>query len=168
MYDLQVRDGLGGSWTPWLTATTQTSAMFNGDLAHTYYFQSRAHDWSGNVEAYPGGNGSGVTTTPQYELSGMVRTHRDQAVALAQVQGGPPVLGPALSDAWGEFSLYYNVTGTTTLTVSRAGFGPLPAMGQVAANEAPPQPTFYLPPLNDAVTNGQFETGDLSGWNSSG
>ena len=164
MFDLQVRDGPGGSWTPWLTATTQTSALFNGALAHTYYFQSRAHDWSGNVEVYPGGNGSGVTTTPQYVLSGQVLGSRDQPVAVAQVQAAPPVLGPALSDAWGGFKLYAHVTGTTTLTVSRTGFGPLPAMEQVAVNEIAPGPTFYLPPLNDTIANGQFESSDLSGW----
>ena len=74
------------------------------------------------------------------------------------------MLGPALSDAWGGFKLYTNVTGTTTLTVSRTGFGALPAMGQVAVNETAPGPTFYLPPLNDTIANGQFESGDLSGW----
>ncbi len=168
-YDLQVRDGSSGVWTPWLTATTQTAALFNGVLAHTYYFQSRATDWAGNVQAYPGGDGSAVTATPKYQLSGWVKGHRDQPVALVQVQGGSAVLGPALSDAWGEFRLYTNITGTTVLTVSRAGFGALPAMRNVTVNEVlSAQPVFYLPPLVDAVTNGQFESGDLSGWNVAG
>jgi Tol biopolymer transport system component len=167
-YDVQVRDGPGGSWVPWMTATTQTAAVFSGELAHTYYFQARARDWAGNVEAYPGGNGSAMTATPQYVMRGQVLGSRDQPVAVAQVQAEPPVLGPALSDARGGFKLYYNVTGTTTLTVSRTGFGLLPPMGQVAVNETAPQPTLYLPPLNDAVTNGQFESGDLSGWNATG
>lgn len=167
-YDLQVRDGAGGSWTPWLTATTQTSAVFNGELAHTYYFQSRATDWAGNVGAYPGGNGSTMTSTPQYALSGWVRGLRDQPVAVAQIEPGPPVLGPAQSDAGGGFKLYYNLTGTTTLTATRTGFGNLPAMRNVTLSAASPQPAFYLPPLNDAVTNGQFENGNLGGWNVTG
>lgn len=164
-YGLQVRDGLGGVWTPWLTATTQTTAMFNGELAHTYYFQSRATDWAGNVQAYPGGNGSAVATTPSYELRGQVRGHRDQPVAVALIQGGPPLTGSAFSDAWGDFNLYAHITGTAILTVSRAGFGSLPAMQMVSVGEASVQPVFYLPPPVDVVTNGQFESGDLSGWN---
>jgi uncharacterized repeat protein (TIGR01451 family) len=52
-YDLQVRDGPGGTWTDWLAATTATSAQYSGLGGHTYYFRSRARDDAGNLEAYP-------------------------------------------------------------------------------------------------------------------
>ncbi len=55
-YDVQCRDG-AGSWTDWLTDTIETSDTFTGEDGHTYYFQSRARDNAGNVEAYPGGDG---------------------------------------------------------------------------------------------------------------
>jgi len=61
-YDVQVRDGAGGTWTDWLTYTTQTSATFNGADDHTYYFQCRARDTLGNLEPYQGGNGDTQTT----------------------------------------------------------------------------------------------------------
>jgi len=61
-YDLQVRDGLAGSWTTWLTHTTFTTTLFTGLPDRTYYFRSRAIDVAGNVEGWPADlNGDAVT-----------------------------------------------------------------------------------------------------------
>jgi len=59
-YDLEFRDGLSGSWTGWLTATTATNASFSGQDGHTYSFRVRAHDNAGNTSAFSSG---GTTTT---------------------------------------------------------------------------------------------------------
>ena len=56
-YDVQYKQGSAGTWTDWLTGTTQTSATFNATSGYTYYFQSRAEDNAGNWEDYPGGDG---------------------------------------------------------------------------------------------------------------
>lgn len=55
-YDVQVRDGSGGTWTDWQLATTATSALYTGMGGHTYYFRSRGRDNAGNLEAYPSGS----------------------------------------------------------------------------------------------------------------
>ncbi len=57
-FDVQYRTGSGG-WQDWRTnlPTTTTSAWFTGQMGQTYYFQTRARDLAGNLEAYPGGNG---------------------------------------------------------------------------------------------------------------
>ena len=55
-YDVQVRDGSGGTWTNWQLATTATSAQYTGVHGHTYYFRSRGRDNAGNLEAYPSGS----------------------------------------------------------------------------------------------------------------
>ncbi len=64
-YDVQYREGSGGSWQTWLSATNQTSAMFGPPLAitggETYYFRVRARDVAGNVESYPRGDGDAST-----------------------------------------------------------------------------------------------------------
>ncbi|MFN8595746.1 MAG: hypothetical protein U0559_06145 [Anaerolineae bacterium] len=52
-YDVQVKDGSAGTWVDWQTATTSTSGNYPGVGGHTYYFRSRAHDISGNLEAWP-------------------------------------------------------------------------------------------------------------------
>lgn len=66
--DVQVKDGLNGSWTPWLTATTQTINWFDGEDGHTYFFRVRARDLAGNESRYtdnPFGNGViSVLVTP--------------------------------------------------------------------------------------------------------
>jgi len=62
-YDVQVKDGLYGIWTPWLTATTQTTNSFTGVDGHTYFFHVRARDLSGNQSQYnPDQHGDAFTS----------------------------------------------------------------------------------------------------------
>ena len=42
----------GGTWTPWLTNTTQTVAWFTGTAGRTYQFRMRATDMKGNVQSW--------------------------------------------------------------------------------------------------------------------
>jgi hypothetical protein len=51
-YDVQVRDGAGGSWTDWLAGALGTQATFRGADGHTYGFRSRARGFGGYLEAY--------------------------------------------------------------------------------------------------------------------
>jgi hypothetical protein len=60
-YDVLVRDGSGGTWTAWLSGATETCADFAGQADHTYYFECRARDQAGNVEALLGGEGEAWT-----------------------------------------------------------------------------------------------------------
>jgi hypothetical protein len=53
LYDIQVRVGENGTWMPWKSSTTATSAVFTGTDSKTYYFRSRATDRVGNREAWP-------------------------------------------------------------------------------------------------------------------
>ena len=52
-YDLQVREGTTGEWTPVLTGTAATSIVYCGEVLHAYYFRVRSTDVAGNVEAWP-------------------------------------------------------------------------------------------------------------------
>ena len=66
-YDVQYRAGSDGTWTTWRSATADTSATFGpASPVHvirdeTYFFQVRARDHAGNLEAYPGGDGDTST-----------------------------------------------------------------------------------------------------------
>ena len=59
-YSIYVSDN-GGAFTPWLTATTQTSSPYTGINGHTYGFYSVATDNVGNVQATPSGAQANTT-----------------------------------------------------------------------------------------------------------
>ena len=101
-YTIQYRDG-SGPWQDWMVATTLTQATFSGVLGHTYYFQSRASDWAGNVEAYPDGDGDTHVYLTSCSLSGQVRDNRDVPVAGATVSLGQG--GDAVSDQSGRYEI---------------------------------------------------------------
>ncbi len=61
-FDVQLREGAGGTWTDWLTATTQMSATVTGIHGQTYYFRARARDVLDNLGSYTLGDGDTHTT----------------------------------------------------------------------------------------------------------
>jgi hypothetical protein len=58
-YTIYVSDN-GGAFTAWQTNTTSTSAVYNGQVGHTYGLYSIARDLVGNAEP---GKSSAETTT---------------------------------------------------------------------------------------------------------
>jgi hypothetical protein len=165
-YDVQVRDGTGGTWTDWLTDTTVLSATYTaGETGHTYYFRSVAYDQAGNVETDLPDDGDTHTTVAEYQVEGRVTNNRGQPVFNATVGAQPAALHTATTDPAGDYALYFESGGTYTLTVERSGFGALPPMYNLLVDDHLTGVDFVLPPENDAVTNGGWETG-LSGWSS--
>jgi hypothetical protein len=43
-YDVQYKVGITGTWTSWLTNTSQTQADFVGERDQSYYFRVQATD----------------------------------------------------------------------------------------------------------------------------
>ena len=62
-FDVQVRDGLTGSWQSWFSGATLTSAAFRGQRGHSYAFRVRARDRAGNVQPFTDGSASTVIET---------------------------------------------------------------------------------------------------------
>jgi hypothetical protein len=56
-FDIQLRDGIAGTWEDWLAATEETSRTFVGEDEHTYYFRARARDQSNNLSTYTSRDG---------------------------------------------------------------------------------------------------------------
>jgi len=54
-FDVQVRDGSGGTWTDWQMSTEATSATFTGLGGHDYYFRLRGRDQAYNLQPWPAG-----------------------------------------------------------------------------------------------------------------
>ena len=61
-YDVQYREGAGGTWMDLAISTTETYTRFVGLDGHTYYFRARARDFAGNQSAYAGGDGDAQHT----------------------------------------------------------------------------------------------------------
>ena len=66
-YDVQVSDN-GGAYSSWLTATTLTSANFQGLSGHNYSFRVRGTDGAGNVG--PWNVTSAYTAAPAFAVGG--------------------------------------------------------------------------------------------------
>ncbi len=166
-YDIWVRDGLAGTWTPWLAGTSAMSATYTDITAgHAYYFRSQARDVAGNLEADLPPDGDTHTTVAAYQVTGQVLTNRHQPIFNAIVMVDPPALNMAQADGRGHYTAYFAVSGTYSLTAARDGFGSLPPQMNLSFSGNTTASDFVLPPLKDAVTNGGFESGDLSGWTS--
>ena len=52
-YDVQVRDGIDGTWEDWLVETLGNYGFYHGLNGHAYYFRSIARDNTSNIEAWP-------------------------------------------------------------------------------------------------------------------
>ena len=107
-YSIYVSDN-GGSFTPWLTATTQTSATYDGLDGHTYGFYSIATDNVGNVQTAPTSAQATTTvdsTPPQSSVS-----------SLPTYSPGTFTVGWSGSDANGigiaSYSVYMSDNGAT-------------------------------------------------------
>jgi hypothetical protein len=161
-----VRAGPAGAWTQWLAATTATGANYAGGIAgQTYYFRSVAHDLAGNAETDLPADGDTLTTVAATQVTGRVSNNRDGPIFNATVNATPAMLNtPATTDGNGGYGLFDASTGVYALTASRAGYGALPARNGVDIAGTSTDLDFVLPPAEEIVVNGGWETGGLTGW----
>jgi hypothetical protein len=64
--------------------------------------------------------------------------------------------------------VYFGSPGSHDLAVERGGFGLLPAQKAISVSGHVTGADFYLPPLDDQVQNGGFESGGWSAWQPAG
>jgi hypothetical protein len=154
-------------WTQWMAGTTALNATWpRGCSESTAHFNCLATDRAGNTADEQPPVEDTATIQADYMASGRVTNNRGQPVFRAQVTTTPAALNTAWTDGAGRYALYFGFgTGQTyAFSPSRAGYGVLPAQRDVAVNGQPTGVDFVLPPEQDAVVNGGWETGDLTGW----
>lgn len=166
-YEVQYRVGESGVWVDWITNTLATTSGFAGTPGATVYFRSRARDYAFNQEAWPNStDGDTHTTFYTWQLKGQVQDIRNTPLAEVNLTGLPAPAVPVRTDAAGEFMAYMTVSGTQILTVTQTGYAPL--VSEVIDLITDTQVSYWLPPTENQLANGDFEAGNLTGWENGG
>jgi len=73
-FNVQYKDGTGGSWQNWLPETTEREGVFCGAGGHTFYFRVRAKDSLGNWGKW---SGDCCTVVPTDDRSPLIKYEGD-------------------------------------------------------------------------------------------
>jgi hypothetical protein len=155
-YDVYVKDGTG-DWTLWRNDATNTTAVFNGTVGHTYQFRSQATDGIGHTESWRPEADTAVT----FYTTHITHTLTDNRGIL--VTGALVTLSPTAvysSTTPGLFHGYLAGAASYTADWAAPGYNPLPATQH--ATDAPFLAVF--PPVDNVLSNGDFEQPDLTPW----
>jgi Tol biopolymer transport system component len=165
---VQTRIGAGGPWTEWRSGADPAGwqEIYPKIAGQTIYFRSRAVDRALNVEPWPLDDGHTRVTFYDWAIEGVIGDNRGAPLEGAGVVAGP---GPGLqafelhpADAAGHYRAYFAGEGqTAVLGWAGGGFGSLPETAFETADDT----VFdvYLPPSDNLVIDGGFESGSLSG-----
>ncbi len=155
-YDVYVKDG-DGDWTLWRNNVASTSAVFNGTVGHTYQFRSQATDDIGHTESWRPEADTAVTfyTTA---ITHTLTDNRGVPVANALITLSPTAVYSITTP--GLFHGYLAGSGSYTAEWSGPGYGDLPATTQTTNTPF----LAVLPPIDNVVSNGDFEQPDLAPW----
>lgn len=159
-YDVQVMENNSGEWLDW-GPTNQPYITYNGNLGETYAFRVRARDGAYNVEPWQSGEVA-QTTLYQWALVGQLRDNRGHPVPAVQAASSPAALNEGQAGEPDGFLRRYMTSSPATFQFSKNGYGALPPLS-LAYNSAHSS-WWGLPPLDNQVSNGDFEAGSLAGW----
>jgi len=160
-YDVFVRQGTAGDWTLWLDDTTATAANYSGAPGHTYYFRSQATDAYGHTEPWRPDAQAHVTLYA-HTLELYAADNRGLAGLQPTWTLDPAPLDSTADPGAGRYRFALNSGGACTATVAAAGFSAVPTT--TLSVPADSGYAFSLPPADDTVANGGWETGTLDGW----
>lgn len=166
-FDLQLLDSAAGTWADWLPDTNAERAIFTGQAGHTYAFRARAEDLAHNLEAWSGDEGDTSVAFYAWQISGTAYDIREAPLGGVLALTNPAPMLSQASEENGSYATWSGeVVSNPAASWSRAGFGSLPA---TIYGPADAYASVYLPPADDQVINGGFESGSLlPNWQSGG
>jgi hypothetical protein len=168
-FDVQYRIGTDGVWQDWLAATPESSGSFDPPSPQSgeiYYFRVRGQDAAGNWGAWS--EAEVFTKLIAHTLTGHIYNVRRQPVVAAEAALAPTAL-QLLPRGHGGFLAYLDKANDYDVWVARDDrFGPLPTTYDIAVDGHVEGPDFVLPPQDDVVSDGDFESGNLSTWQPNG
>jgi hypothetical protein len=165
--DLQRRDSASGTWTDWITDTNAEMAFFTGQAGHTYAFRARAEDLAHNLEAWSGEEGDTQVAFYAWQIAGTAHDIREAPLGGVLTLTNPDPMFSTASDEAGYYSAYTgDILSNPAAQWNRNGFNSLPA---TIYGPADVYTSVYLPPIDDQVLNGGFESGSLlPNWQAAG
>lgn len=166
VYQVQVQDGKSGPWTTWLEETTETSTPYQGSPGHTYAFRVRARDNAYNWQPWQDAQPGPGTTLYSWQVTGTVQDIREVPIPAAPFTAAPPFIYPVVSNLSGSFQAFAQANGPQTLSATAPGYGTTPPMRLNLLLDT--QTTQILPPADNLILDGNFETGSLNAWQGHG
>lgn len=168
VYDVQVRNGAAGAWTPVRTGTQETTTDYTGASGSTVSFRIRGRDAAGNAEPWHAPFGNDTTTFFAAKITGKVTDNRGKPIPYTPVNMTPASITGNTTDRAGNFLAYLTSTGNHTLSSGHSGYQSPPA----TALDMQRDRSFnaYLLPLDNQIQNSGFETSanPLASWTHSG
>jgi hypothetical protein len=160
-FDVQVRVGSTGTWGNWIEASTGNSGWIQGTVGTTLYFRSRARDKSGNLEAWPAAS-DGDTATMLYAgpIAGTVRDIRGVPMPGSPVNIQPEPFMTVTTTVNGTYVALAKTSTSHAISLIKPGYGLAAPMSITPTASA--FPSHMLPPLDNYLQNGDFESGDLT------
>ena len=166
-YDVQYQDTTNGTWIDWKMNTAATSAAYSGFPGHTYAFRLRARDRAQNLGEWSDTANAPSTTYYLHAIEGAVYDNRSRPVSDAIIASAPAALNTAKTQVRGTYDIYAADSVTRALTVTKSGYGTAAAMTLSLVSDV--FPLHILPPLDDVIQGGEFESAALTDqWQVSG
>jgi hypothetical protein len=164
--DLDKRVGNSGIWADLLETTgTSGSIDYSGTPGETIYFRSRAIDNAENVEPWPTGGWDTFTTFYLWSLNGQVFDNRENGLPSSTLSVSPLAINSEGVGFDGRFIRYHSVT-TATVSVSQSGYSS--ALPTIFNGDENQDWWWSLSPVDNHISNGDFENDQLMSWQISG
>ena len=166
-FDVQYRSASSGQWQDWLMGTPDTEANLTAPLGDEYIFRIRGRDRAYNVSNWK--VSSSPLTLYAWTLQGRMTDNAGVPVMGATIEATPTPFLLRETDNSGQFALYVDqVLSTYQANWHKPGYGSLPT-SHYDGGQTEAQTHVVLPPTDDLVENGDFESGGLGPhWQASG
>jgi hypothetical protein len=119
-YDVQYRDGAGGTWTDLMVDTMAAYTRFVGSDGHTTYFRVRARDNADNQGTYAGGDGDAQHTVDICDVASDGYERDDSPVDASEISTDGVAQDHNLHDEgdgdWARFDAIGGITYTLRTT----------------------------------------------------
>ena len=164
-FDIQYRIGENGNWVEWKNGTTNISDAYSGTVGTLVQFRSRAYDQMYNYEPWPV-NFDTETRFYTWDFSGTVVDNRGVPLSGIELNVNPSPWETSITDENGQYQTFLLQEGVHSLQIQNANYAPTIETDLLLDKVD----SIYLQPLDNVVTNGNFESSNANilNWGTTG